>query len=80
MITAGKEKYQRKNLYNVNRTILEVLMIKLIASDLDGTIIDANGNCDPAIAETIRRVRKLGVKFAICSGRPISSVKPLVKN
>jgi len=55
-------------------------MIKLIASDLDGTIIDANGNCDPAIAETIRRVRKLGVKFAICSGRPISSVKPLVKN
>jgi Cof subfamily protein (haloacid dehalogenase superfamily) len=53
-------------------------MIKLIASDLDGTIIDANGQCHPDVAKTLERVRAMGVKFAICSGRPISSVLPLV--
>ena len=53
--------------------------IRLIASDLDGTIIDGNGQCDPAIPRTLERVRALGIKFAICSGRPISSVLPLVE-
>lgn len=54
-------------------------MIRLIASDLDGTIIDAKGQCHPDIVKTLQRVRALGVKFAICSGRPISSVLPLVE-
>ena len=54
-------------------------MIKLIASDLDGTIIDGNGQCHPDVVKTLERVRGMGVKFAICSGRPISSVLPLVK-
>ena len=54
-------------------------MIRLIASDLDGTIIDARGQCHPDVVATLRRVRAMGVKFAICSGRPISSVLPLVE-
>ncbi len=54
-------------------------MIKLIASDLDGTIIDGNGQCDPSVIETIDAFRALGIKFAICSGRPADSVTPLLK-
>lgn len=53
-------------------------MIRLIASDLDGTIIDANNHCDPRIPETLNHYRRLGVKFAVCSGRPIDSVLPLL--
>ena len=54
-------------------------MIRLIASDLDGTIIDARGQCHPDVVKSLARVRAMGVKFAICSGRPISSVLPLVE-
>lgn len=54
-------------------------MLRLLASDLDGTIIDAKNHCDPSAAEEIRRLRKQGVKFAVCSGRPIDSVLPLLE-
>lgn len=55
-------------------------MIRLVASDLDGTIIDGNGVCDPSVPETVERIRKMGVKFAIVSGRPLLSVTPLLKD
>ena len=35
-------------------------MLRLIASDLDGTIIDAANHCDPSAAEEIRRLREHG--------------------
>ncbi len=54
-------------------------MLRLIASDLDGTIIDAKNHCDPSVAEEIRRLRDHGLKFAVCSGRPIDSVLPLLE-
>ncbi len=53
-------------------------MIRLIASDLDGTIIDANNACDPSVPEAIAHYRAKGVRFAVCSGRPIDSVQPLL--
>ncbi len=54
-------------------------MIRLIASDLDGTIIDGYNRCDPRIPETIAHYRGQGVKFAVCSGRPVDSVLPLLE-
>ncbi len=54
-------------------------MIRLIASDLDGTIIDGNGHCDPSVVQTIQKFREKGIRFAVCSGRPISSVLPLLE-
>ena len=53
-------------------------MIKLIASDLDGTIINARNECDPSVAEAIRAFRRQGIRFAVCSGRPIDSLIPLL--
>ncbi len=54
-------------------------MIRLIASDLDGTIIDGNGVCDPSVPEAVDRIRSMGIRFAVCSGRPANSVSPLLK-
>lgn len=54
-------------------------MIRLIACDLDGTIIDAHNHCDPSVAEAIRFYREKGACFAVCSGRPIDSLTPLLK-
>lgn len=54
-------------------------MIKLIASDLDGTIINHNNACDPSTVEAVKRVRDMGIKFAICTGRPIDSMTPFLK-
>ena len=53
-------------------------MIRLIASDLDGTIIDRHNQCDRRIPEVISHYRSQGVKFVVCSGRPIDSVLPLL--
>ena len=54
-------------------------MIRLIASDLDGTIIDKHGQCDPSVPQEIERVRNMGVKFAVCSGRPIDSMQEVLE-
>ena len=48
-------------------------MIKLILSDLDGTIIDTHNNCDPSVHDVLQDMRKDGIRFAICSGRPVDS-------
>lgn len=54
-------------------------MIRLIASDLDGTIINEHNACDPSVAEAIAHYRSCGVRFAVCSGRPIDSLTPLLE-
>ena len=54
-------------------------MIKLIASDIDGTLINSKSECTAATIEAITKAREQGMKFAICSGRPVSGIKPLLK-
>ena len=54
-------------------------MIKLIASDIDGTLINSKSDCTAATIEAITKAREQGMKFAICSGRPVSGIKPLLK-
>ena len=53
-------------------------MIKLIATDLDGTIINSKGECDSSVKEAVSLARQEGIRFAICSGRPISSYQSLL--
>ena len=48
-------------------------MIRLIATDLDGTIINENNQCDLSVVETVRQFRENGIRFAVCSGRPVDS-------
>ena len=55
------------------------MRIRLIASDLDGTIVDEHGETRPSVGTAVDRARAMGVKFAICSGRPVDSILPLLK-
>lgn len=44
-------------------------MIKLIASDMDGTLLDENSHVPPETYDLIRKLREHGVHFAASSGR-----------
>jgi len=50
-------------------------MIKLIASDMDGTLLNAKHAIDKATVEAIKAAEKLGITFAITTGREYDSVK-----
>lgn len=52
------------------------MAIKLIAVDLDGTLLTNN---ETILAETVRTLRQAnanGIKIVLCSGRPLSGVMP----
>ena len=53
-------------------------MIKLIASDLDGTLL-RNGaqEVDPKVYDLIRTLKEKGVHFAAASGRQLYSLRRL---
>lgn len=53
-------------------------MIKLIISDVDGTLVpDGASELTPRLYETILKLREQGIQFAIASGRPWASVEQL---
>lgn len=53
-------------------------MIKLIASDMDGTLIGDNGNISEENIEAIHKAQENGIKFAIATGRAYADVKPFL--
>ena len=53
-------------------------MIKLIASDIDGTLLpEGTDKINPEIFEVIRKLKEKGIMFAAASGRPYSSMSRL---
>ncbi len=53
-------------------------MIKLIASDIDGTLVpDGTDRIDPKMMDVIRRLKEKGIIFAGASGRQFLSMKRL---
>lgn len=50
-------------------------MIKLIASDMDGTLLNAKHAIDKATVKAIKAAEKAGITFAITTGREYDSVK-----
>lgn len=45
-------------------------MIKLIATDMDGTLLDENGKLPENFFEVLEELRKRDIKFVVASGRP----------
>lgn len=45
-------------------------MIKLIATDMDGTLLDENGHLPPGFMDILDRVRAKNIKLVVASGRP----------
>ena len=54
-------------------------MIKLCTIDLDGTLFDKNKNISNENIEAIKKSKENGCKIVICTGRPISGVKPVIE-
>lgn len=53
-------------------------MIKLVVSDVDGTLVkDGTLKINPEYMDVIKKLRKKGVYFAVCSGRQYSSESQL---
>ena len=44
-------------------------MIKLIACDMDGTLLDSQKRLPPELPEVIAQLREKGVIFCVASGR-----------
>ncbi len=56
-------------------------MIKLICTDIDGTLVKDGGSELPkGFAGLVRELKKRGILFAAASGRPYSSIKHLFKD
>ena len=43
-------------------------MIKLIATDMDGTFLDSNKQFDPEFIDIFYKLKEKGIKFVIASG------------
>ena len=48
-------------------------VVKLFASDLDGTLLNALHKTDPVILASLRRLRAAGAHFSIATGRTLRS-------
>lgn len=54
-------------------------MIKLIVSDMDGTLLNENMEITAASASAIKRAQERGIHFAIATGRDYPMAAPLLK-
>ena len=52
-------------------------VIRLIASDLDATLLDGQSQLPPDFAETVRALAERGIRFAAASGRPIYTLEEM---
>ena len=52
-------------------------VIRLIASDLDATLLDGQSRLPPDFAETVRALTERGIRFAAASGRPIYTLEEM---
>ncbi|HLR64351.1 MAG TPA: sugar-phosphatase [Pseudogracilibacillus sp.] len=54
-------------------------MYKLLAIDIDGTLIKNDGEISSKVKEAIQKVKEQGVKVVLVTGRPIGGIAPFVK-
>ena len=54
-------------------------MYKLVAVDLDGTLLNSYGEITEETKKSIKKAKEKGVEIVISSGRPIDSIKEIAK-
>lgn len=53
--------------------------IRLVALDLDGTLLDSNSNLEPSAREVIRQVQARGIGVTLATGRMFRSALPFAR-
>ena len=53
--------------------------IQLVIADIDGTFLDSAGEPSQGALESIRRLRRHGIGFTLCSGRGDPGIRPFVE-
>lgn len=53
------------------------MMLRLIATDLDGTLLEPNGQIPDGTHEVIRELQEMGIRFAAASGRQHANLRQL---
>lgn len=56
-----------------------IYMYKLIAIDIDGTLINDYHQVPEDVKSTITEAKKLGIKIVLCSGRPIGGMRSYIE-
>ena len=51
------------------------MAIKLVAIDIDGTLINDQREITPQTVDAIKKASAQGVKIVLCTGRPMTGVK-----
>lgn len=52
--------------------------IKMVVSDVDGTLVDRTEKIPPELIDTVRRCREKGIIFALSTGRTNELAKPFI--
>lgn len=53
--------------------------IKIIAIDIDATLLNSNHQLTDNVKNAIKSASKKGIKVVLTSGRPISGIRPFLK-
>jgi len=53
--------------------------IRLMVSDVDGTLVDKDKKLTPATIAAVKRLRGAGIAFTVISARPMSGIQPLLE-
>lgn len=55
------------------------MAIRILASDLDGTLLNGEGRISPETAEAVRMAQKNGMRFVAATGRAWSTAYPILR-
>lgn len=54
-------------------------MIKMIALDLDGTLLTSAKTIDPLTVRVLQQLRQQGLKIILCTGRALAAIQPYLQ-
>jgi Cof subfamily protein (haloacid dehalogenase superfamily) len=59
--------------------VVIIISIKLIAIDIDGTLVNSAKKLTSCVRKTIAQAKSRGIKVVICTGRPLAGVQSLLE-
>ncbi|WP_265716066.1 HAD-IIB family hydrolase, partial [Providencia rustigianii] len=55
------------------------MSIKLVAIDLDGTLLNSQHQISPNVKNAIAHAQQKGIRIVLASGRPYSGIQPYLQ-